>query len=838
METSTSGQRFLIERPRLMSAIETSTARVILLVAPAGYGKTTVIRQWLANGEHQASWYRANAASADVAALATGIARAATRVLAGVDDVVRRHLKSLSKPSEHAEELGHTIASALADWPSDTWLVLDDYEFVTESQAAERFVEVLLESSPVRIAVAARRVPRWMSARRLLYGEIFEISQGQLALTQEETGEVLYGRASEAAAIWARTKGWPSVIRLAALTGNLALPEDALPPALHQYFAEELLQAASTSAREGLVKLAALPTLDTHLINLALGAKAESVCKEGVELGLLSRDPAGLLELHPLLRTFLDTKLRDADQGFLSVLIEGVIAEKRWDDAFDMITRSARFELLPSLFDSALDPLLEERRVATLEHWVSFAIRTGCEFPLLLLAEAEIFRRLGRFDTGEARALQSASALGGTSTRWLSRANVLAGECAHHDYRFVDAIDHLRRAEEYASATTDRRRAVWGQFVSTVQTGDLGARELLERFQALSDGRAATTLRIASGRMMLATLEGGIETRLRREEKHLDLVKRVDDPLATTSFLYRVAYTKVATGHYVEGLEIAKQGDEVARRERLPFAIGHIAAAMAAATLGLRQLKRAELLIQRLDVAARELDDSFELANALALRARLHLARGLLPQAASTLQRWEKAPTTAMQGECASLRAIALAAHGELEAAHELAAFAEQLTREVQSATLARMATAIVALADEHGEVEKSLRAVEDVLIERQNYDSLVCAYRAFPPLLAALRRRGKLSEGRLASLVRDSRDLRLAASLNWELQAATVSTPLLSPRERQVYELLSRGLTNREIARDLFIAEVTVKVHVRHIFDKLGVRSRTEAALLYYEPA
>jgi DNA-binding NarL/FixJ family response regulator len=54
-----------------------------------------------------------------------------------------------------------------------------------------------------------------------------------------------------------------------------------------------------------------------------------------------------------------------------------------------------------------------------------------------------------------------------------------------------------------------------------------------------------------------------------------------------------------------------------------------------------------------------------------------------------------------------------------------------------------------------------------------------------------------------------------------------------LTTREFEVLQLLTRGRTNREIADDLVIAEVTAKVHVRHILRKLGVRSRTEAAVL-----
>lgn len=54
-----------------------------------------------------------------------------------------------------------------------------------------------------------------------------------------------------------------------------------------------------------------------------------------------------------------------------------------------------------------------------------------------------------------------------------------------------------------------------------------------------------------------------------------------------------------------------------------------------------------------------------------------------------------------------------------------------------------------------------------------------------------------------------------------------------LSPRESEVLEALAQGLTNREIALRMHLAEKTVKHHVTQVLDKLHVRSRTEAALL-----
>jgi DNA-binding NarL/FixJ family response regulator len=66
--------------------------------------------------------------------------------------------------------------------------------------------------------------------------------------------------------------------------------------------------------------------------------------------------------------------------------------------------------------------------------------------------------------------------------------------------------------------------------------------------------------------------------------------------------------------------------------------------------------------------------------------------------------------------------------------------------------------------------------------------------------------------------------------------QAAVPALDVLTNTERKVLTLVGRGLSNEEIARELFVADTTVRTHIRHILEKLGLRNRVQAVVLAYD--
>ena len=189
--TESSAQSHIIKRPRLTKLLDDSGARLILLVAPAGYGKTTLARQWLAAYRRPVAWYRATPASADVAALATGLAAEidaaiadGETVIVGPDDVPGRGAATPRRPGASTVAEPRDVAQARLV------VTIDDYHQISGSEAAETFVGELVALLPATFVITTRTRPAGSAPRLSVYGDALEVGTAELAMTEPEARQV------------------------------------------------------------------------------------------------------------------------------------------------------------------------------------------------------------------------------------------------------------------------------------------------------------------------------------------------------------------------------------------------------------------------------------------------------------------------------------------------------------------------------------------------------------------------------------------------------------------------------------------------------------------------
>jgi DNA-binding CsgD family transcriptional regulator len=115
-------------------------------------------------------------------------------------------------------------------------------------------------------------------------------------------------------------------------------------------------------------------------------------------------------------------------------------------------------------------------------------------------------------------------------------------------------------------------------------------------------------------------------------------------------------------------------------------------------------------------------------------------------------------------------------------------------------------------------------RAINTGMIE-----SMVSAYRGTPELVVCLLQQRALHDD-VDLLLTRAGDKQVVLPESFARGDRSVMS--LSPREKEVLALLAQGMSNAQIGKSLYISPMTVKVHVRHIFEKLGVRSRAAAAV------
>jgi LuxR family transcriptional regulator, maltose regulon positive regulatory protein len=832
-------RRRIIERSRLTRLLDGADARIIMLVAPAGYGKTTLARQWLMGKAHD--WYRTTSASSDIAALALGVVAALSSSNAQTVNRVRERLRATTEPAREPQVFADLVASGFDDVSEERLLAIDDYHLLMPSAAAEVFMERVIETWPGRILLATRERPSWATARRILYGELYEIGPIPLAMSEQEAEEVLPemqgGRAHGLVAV---AHGWPAVIGLAAISGYETLPDRDLPGTLYEFFAEELYQAATPFERNALTKLALIPSLDARTANSVLACDAAAVISDGLRIGFLAPSQDGSIEFHPLARDFLTSDatqlragLRDDDLERIALILAN---DCRWDDAFDVIVSASSVDGIIDLIHRALYPLLAEGRLATLTNWIKRARDRRLTSGIIDLAEAEVAFRKGRAIQAEALALQAARRLSpGEPLR--ARSFCVAGQAARQGNRDVDALHHFRSARGDAKSRADLREALWGQLITTPASETDTIEKTLHDLQSIDPTDGSDALRSATAHWIVASRTGaGLERAIRKMTAAAPLEPHADDPVVRTSFLNAYARALALAAEYQRAAEVVDRLLSTALQYRLDFAIAPAYTAKAIAAIGRKSYREAALVLDRSEDSASRLDDDHNVFEARAVRSRLLTAQQRFSEAIAV-----KCPEPTQDlppgllGEAYASRALALAGLGRLEDAESLAGDAVAMTRALEATGFASCTLMVVkALRKTLG--PDAVGRWFETIRSRHYFDSFVVTYRAFPQLLRMLNgdERLRSAVAIVAARVGDAglaREAGLAVAASFRHESAVRLS--LSRREWEVFELLGQGRSNREIATTLCITEVTVKVHVRHILHKLGVRSRTEAAVL-----
>jgi LuxR family maltose regulon positive regulatory protein len=833
----------LIERPRLRHLLDETNARRILLVAPAGYGKTTLARQWSADPSRRAVWYRISLPSADVAVLASSLARAATRELGLECEHIHQRLRTSPSPNDEASVLGQILAEDLREWPAETWLVLDDYQAIAESGPAEKFVEALLEEAPLRALITGRVRPQWISTRDILYGDVFELGQSALAMTHGEAAAALKSSSNSEhlAGLVALAGGWPAVIGLASLTSSsFDTSGSEVPEALYDFFAEELYRELTDRSRQDICQLALAPTINSRLGSAVFGSRGRDVLEEAERKGFLTRVEQHF-ELHPLLRNFLRIKLKEFDETVAldaaSRICGWEMDEGNWDGALELADRFGLTNVVLEVIEASLDEMLASGRIASVEQWLKTARRHDPAAMVISLGQMEICFRRHDWDQARSAALRLVSELPETHP-FLSRALHRVGQIGHLDDQYEEALAFLTDARSAATNSSDIRTALWSKFIAVSDHGDQEeARKILAELNAVPDPSADDLLRLSQAQLHLAARWGGVEGELKRQSASLALLEHSTDPLVRTGFLQTYGTAVVLAAKYGEAMTIAERQLEEAGRSGLEWVTTHALELQGAALWGLRDFERAGHSLREAYRLADSQADLHARVNAAVLLARTYLAQGAPERALeATALRLERMPGPTLQGDFMSARALAYACCGNLEMAAKLAAASEECTDQIEARVVRLFARAISCETQKGASQSESVMLAEAFRATRvtENYDAFVLAYRSHPPILEALSRLSdEDADACIQHIPISDRGLASRAGLKRGESSDWPSSSELTPREHEVLGLIRNGLTNREIAHTLWIAESTAKVHVKNVFRKLGARSRTEAVAL-----
>ncbi|MDQ3317343.1 MAG: AAA family ATPase, partial [Actinomycetota bacterium] len=287
-------------RPRLIERLnEGLDRRLTLLSAPAGFGKTTLVGEWLSSCPQPSAWLSLDEGDNDPTRFLAYLVAALQTVAADIGEGVLGALQSPQPPP--TESILTALLNEIATAPDDFVLVLDDYH-VIDAKPVDDALAFLIEHLPPRVhlVIATREDPNLPLARLRGRGQLGELRAADLRFNPSEAAEFLEGvmglslSAEDIAALEDRTEGWIAGLQLAAL--SMRGREDVAGfirafagdnRYVVDYLVEEVLQRQPERVRSFLLQTSILERLSGPLCDAVTGQEGSNALLEALERGNL-----------------------------------------------------------------------------------------------------------------------------------------------------------------------------------------------------------------------------------------------------------------------------------------------------------------------------------------------------------------------------------------------------------------------------------------------------------------------------------------------------------------------------------------------------------------------
>jgi len=880
-------RRGLVARPRLLERLSRGAeSKLTLISAPAGFGKTTLLAEWIAAApadQRSVAWLSLDPTDNEPASFWTYLVAALQTVAAGVGADALVLLQGRQPPP--IETVLATLLNELGGMPDDVVLVLNDYHLVDTPDLHDGMA-FLLEHLPhqVHLVIASRADPALPLARLRARGELVEIRAADLRFTPDEAAAYLNETmglglpAGDVAALDARTEGWIAALQLAALSiqgrddvaGFIAgfAGDDRY---IVDYLVEEVLHRQPEAVRSFLLQTSILSLLSGPLCDAVTGLEGgrdmlDALDRKNLFLVPLD-DRRQWYRYHHLFADVLRARLADEQPGRVPELHHRASA---WYEQVRDRSEAIRHAIAggdlgraAGLVELAIPATVQARGEATLRRWLEAipdellrvrpVLSNAYAGSLLVRGEVEgVEERLRDaerwFDAVDTPVDATAARAGSMVVADEAAFRQLPGSVAVHRAGqalilgdVAGAAAHARRALDLVDPDDHRSRGGAAGLLALASwtTGDLeaasgwyaAAMTSLEKAGHLSDvigcGLALADIRLAQDRLgeALRILERGLA--LATGQGGHVLRGAADMHVGISAILRERDDLEGARRHLREAGELGEENGLPQNRYRSRVALAAV-----------RQVEgdldgAVELLIEaeRLYIG----DFSPDVRPVAALKARVRVAQGRLGNASDwTRERGlstEDDLTYLREFEHVTLARMLLARRVQDDRSLQQGLdLLERLLRSAQDG--GRMASVIEVLIlqalghQARGDVRAALVPLDRALAlaEPEGYVRIFVNEGA--PMAALLDSAAEHTG--VPAYVR-----RLRSAFGPAEARTAAKQPLVEPlseRELDVLRLLASDLDGPGIAAELVVSLHTVRSHTKSIYAKLGVNSRREA--------